>query len=155
MKHWLMKTEPEAFSWSDLKEAENQTTAWEGVRNYQARNFIKMMKKGELAFFYHSSTNPTAIMGIVKIVREAYPDPTQYNLSSKYYDPKSTEENPRWFLIDVKFEREFPMPITLEELKEVPGLENMMLLQKGNRLSIQPVSVHEWEIVAGLGKFAL
>jgi predicted RNA-binding protein with PUA-like domain len=155
MKYWLLKTEPEAFSWTDLKNTENQTTVWEGVRNYQARNFIKIMKKGELAFFYHSSTNPTAIMGIVKIVADPYPDPSQYDYSSKYYDIKSTEETPRWFTVDVKFEREFPGPITLEELREVPGLENMVLLQKGSRLSIQPVSVHEWEIIAGLGKFII
>jgi predicted RNA-binding protein with PUA-like domain len=155
MKYWLMKTEPESFSWTDLKNAKNHTTHWEGVRNYQARNYMKEMKKGDHAFFYHSSVKPTAIMGIAKIAREAYPDFSQFDPASKYYDPKSTQENPRWFMVDIKVEKEFPLPITLEELKEVPGLEKMVLLQKGSRLSVQPVTLHEWEIIAGLGKFKI
>ena len=152
MKYWLMKTEPRSFSWEKLKEANKQTTHWDGVRNYQTRNFMKDMRKGDLAFFYHSVVKPTAIFGIAKIVREAYPDFTQFDPESKYYDSKATEENPRWFMVDIKLLKEFYTPFTLEELKLIPGLEKMELLRKGSRLSIQPVREEEWTLILELKK---
>lgn len=147
-----MKTEPGSFSWTKLEQQENQTTHWDGVRNYQARNYMKSMKKGDLAFFYHSIVKPTAIFGVVKVVREAYPDFTQFDPSSKYYDPKATEENPIWFMVDIKLEYKLSSPATLEELKHIPGLEKMELLRKGSRLSVQPVTKKEFEIITSLKK---
>lgn len=152
MKYWLIKSEPSTFSWDDLKALPSKTTNWEGVRNYQARNFIKEMKLGDLAFFYHSVKKPIAIIGIVKIVKEYYPDPTQFDSLSKYYDEKSTQSNPRWGMVDVCYESEFSKIITLDELKNVSGLENMELIRKGSRLSVQVVSSTEWNIICNLKK---
>ncbi|MCK6620921.1 MAG: EVE domain-containing protein [Calditrichaceae bacterium] len=150
MKYWLVKTEPSEFSWEDLKAAPGQTTSWEGVRNYQARNFMREMQPGDLVLFYHSQANPLAIMGIAKVVRGAYPDPTQFDPSSHYFDPQSTPENPRWDTVDIQYYREFSAPVSLPQLKEIPGLENMVLLRKGSRLSVQPVTEREWRIVTAL-----
>ncbi len=150
MKYWLVKTEPSEFSWEDLKAAPGQTTPWEGVRNYQARNYMRKMQVGDLVFFYHSQTNPLAIIGIAIVVRGAYPDPTQFDPSSPYFDPQSTPENPRWETVDIQYQREFSAPISLPQLKEIPGLENMVLLRKGSRLSVQPVTEREWRIVSAL-----
>lgn len=150
MKYWLMKTEPSAFSWEDLKNAPQQTAPWDGVRNYQARNYLREMQKGDLVFFYHSQEKPTAIVGIARVARNAYPDPSQFDPSSKYFDPKSTPDNPRWEMVDICFHQEFELPITLPELRETPGLENMALLKKGSRLSVQPVSEDEWKVVSSL-----
>ncbi len=150
MKYWLVKTEPSEFSWEDLKAAPGQTTPWEGVRNYQARNYMREMQVGDLVFFYHSQTNPLAIIGIARVVRGAYPDPTQFDPSSPYFDPQSTPENPRWETVDIQYQREFSAPISLPQLKEIPGLENMVLLRKGSRLSVQPVTEREWRIVSAL-----
>lgn len=152
MKYWLLKSEPNTFSWEDLKNTTSKTTSWEGVRNYQARNFMKEMKIGDLAFFYHSVKKPTAIVGIVKIVKEYYNDPTQFDSSNKYYDEKSTLANPRWGMVDVCYESELKEIITLEELKNVSGLENMELTRKGSRLSVQVVSKSEWNIICNLKK---
>lgn len=150
MQYWLFKTEPSAFSWNDLKNSPDQTTTWDGVRNYQARNFFKEMKIGDLVFFYHSVKAPMAIYGIVEVCREAYPDHTQFDPESKYFDPTSSPEEPRWLMVDVKYVRDFSPPVTRDELKGLPGLEKMVLLQKGSRLSVQPVTPGEWKIIAAL-----
>jgi predicted RNA-binding protein with PUA-like domain len=152
MAYWLMKSEPSVFSLDDLKKAPKQTTSWEGVRNYQARNMLRdQMKKGDGVFFYHSSTDPQAIVGTAIVAREGYPDPTQFDPKSKYYDADSKKDDPRWFLIDIKLDRAFKSPITLKELREIPGLEKMALLKKGMRLSVQPVSLDEWRIITQRG----
>lgn len=151
MQYWLMKSEPNTFSWADLKAAPGQTTCWEGVRNYQARNLMRdAMKQGDQVFFYHSNANPPAIMGIAKVVREAYPDHFAFDPSSHYYDPKSTPEKPIWVMVDIQYEKDLTPPIGLPELRTVPGLETMMLLQKGSRLSVQPVTPQAWEIIQHL-----
>jgi predicted RNA-binding protein with PUA-like domain len=151
MNYWLMKTEPSVFSWDDLQKMPHQTTQWEGIRNYQARNFMRdQMKQGDRVLFYHSVEKPQSIMGIAEIVREAYPDSFSWDTTSDYYDPKSTPENPRWVMVDLRFQRSFEPPITLAELKSIPDLANMLLLQKGSRLSIQPVTQVEWERICQL-----
>ena len=144
-----MKTEPRTYSWQNL--LKEKTTSWEGVRNYQARNFMRdQMKSGDLVFIYHSVVQPMAIMGIAEVVREAYPDHFAFEPLHKYFDPKSSPDNPRWIMVDVQPKFTFEQPITLEQLKTIPGLEQMMLLQKGSRLSIQPVSLDEWNIICSL-----
>jgi predicted RNA-binding protein with PUA-like domain len=151
MKYWLVKTEPSVFSWDDLQKLPHQTSPWEGVRNYQARNFMRdEMKLGDRVFFYHSVAKPLAIMGIAQVVKEAYPDPFAFDPKSDYYDPKSSPENPRWVMVDLQFESAFTPPITLDKLKQTSGLEEMMLLRKGSRLSVQPVTAQEWEIVCNI-----
>ena len=144
--YWLMKTEPRTYSWQDL--VKDKRTTWEGVRNYQARNFMRdQMHSGDQVFIYHSVVKPMAIMGIAKVVREAYPDHFAFDPSHKYFDPKSDQEKPVWFMVDVQAQYSFKQPIPLEKLKTIPGLENMMLLKKGSRLSIQPVTAEEWNII--------
>jgi len=150
MKYWLMKTEPAAFSFDDLKNSPNRTAHWDGVRNYQARNFMREMQKGDRVLFYHSQSDPLAIVGTAEVVRTAYPDHTQFDPSSKYFDPKSDPNNPRWDMVDIRFQQAFESPITLSELRETPGLEDMVLLRKGSRLSVQPVTAQEWKIVLAL-----
>jgi predicted RNA-binding protein with PUA-like domain len=151
MQHWLMKTEPSVFSWEDLKAAPEQTTCWEGVRNYQARNFMRdQMKLEDLVFFYHSVVKPQAIAGIAKVIKTAYPDRFALDATSKYFDPKSTASDPIWVMVDIQAVEDFLPPITLDELKQVKGLADMMLLQKGCRLSIQPVTPDEWKLIVGL-----
>lgn len=152
MNYWLIKTEPNTYSWDDLKNQPNQTDHWDGVRNYKARNLMREMKKGDRAFFYHSVVQPMSIMGIVEVVREAYPDHTQFDPESDYYDPNSRKDNPRWFMVDVQFKSDFDPPVTRDELKEIPGLEKMVLLKKGTRLSVQPVTPEEWKIIGSLRK---
>ena len=147
MNYWLMKTEPVAYSWDDLKNEPNSTDFWDGVRNYQARNFMRDMKVGDKVFFYHSQINPPAIVGIATVVREAYPDPTQFDPESKYFDPKSKTDDPRWSVVDIRSEAEFAEPVTLPELRDIPDLEEMVLLRKGSRLSVQPVTEKEWKII--------
>lgn len=151
MNYWLMKSEPSTFSIYDLKNKPNQTEHWDGVRNYQARNMMRdQMKCGDLAFFYHSNCTPPGIVGIVEIVKEGYPDFTAFDPQSDYYDPKSHPDNPRWFMVDVKLKTIFPEIITLEKLKTYPPLEEMVVLRKGNRLSITPVSKEEWDFILSL-----
>jgi predicted RNA-binding protein with PUA-like domain len=151
MNYWLMKTEPSVFSWDDLKAAPNQITGWEGVRNYQARNFMRdQMQVGDLVLFYHSVVKPQVIPGIAQVVRPAYPDRFAFEATSPYYDPKSSQAAPTWVMVDLQYVQDFTPPITLTELKQVPELAEMMLLQKGCRLSIQPVTVAQWQIVVGL-----
>jgi predicted RNA-binding protein with PUA-like domain len=144
-----MKSEPDSYSIDDLER--DRMEPWEGVRNYQARNMMRdIMQPGDQAFFYHSSCAIPAIVGTMKIASQAYPDPTQYDRRSKYFDPKSTEEEPRWFLVDVMFERKLKRPLTLQELKDHPGLEDFLLTKRGNRLSVFPVSDEHWELILSL-----
>jgi predicted RNA-binding protein with PUA-like domain len=146
-----MKSEPDVFGIDDLKNQKNQTEPWDGVRNYQARNFMRdQMKKGDQIFFYHSNCKQPGIVGIAKVAKEAYPDHTAFDPEAKYYDPKSDPDNPRWFMVDVKFVRKLKRTITLEELKQMPELEEFPLVRRGNRLSIMPVTKEHWEIILEL-----
>ncbi|NUO63297.1 MAG: EVE domain-containing protein [Gemmatimonadaceae bacterium] len=151
MNFWLLKSEPSVFSFADLQRAPASTTSWEGVRNYAARNFLRAMKTGDRAFFYHSNAEPNAIVGIVEVVREAYPDPVQFVKKSDYYDARSKREDPLWSTVDVRALEPFARPVTLAELRGVAGLEKMELLRKGSRLSVTPVTAEEWRIVRALG----
>ena len=152
-RHWLVKSEPASFSFDDLLASPDRTTGWSGVRNYQARNFMRDdMKKGDLVFFYHSSAEPTAIVGVAEVAREGYPDPTAFDPSDAHFDPKSKPDAPTWIMVDLRAVEKLAHPVTLAELKSVPGLEKMVLLQRGSRLSVQPVTKEEWEIVSHLGK---
>lgn len=151
MAYWLMKSEPDTFSLDDLRSRPDSTEHWDGVRNYQARNMMRdQMKRGDKVFFYHSSCPVPGIAGIAKVVREAYPDGSAQNPESRYYDPKASAENPRWFMVDVKFERKFKRLLPLSELKAEPALAEMTLLKKGNRLSIMPVSEDEWQQILSM-----
>ena len=150
MRYWLMKSEPDEFSIDDLVKAKNQSTPWFGVRNYQARNFMRDdMKIGDRAFFYHSSCPEPGIAGVVEVSRLAYPDATQFDRKSPYYDPKSTREAPRWLHVDVKLIRKTRL-VPLAELRSTKGLADMVTLRRGNRLSITPVTADEWRIVEKL-----
>jgi predicted RNA-binding protein with PUA-like domain len=152
-QYWLLKSEPEVFSIQDLEKAKGKTTHWDGVRNYQARNFMRdSMKVGDQAFFYHSNAEPSAIAGIIEIAKVGYPDHTAFDPEDPHYDPKSKKENPTWYMVDVRHVKTFKQPVSLEMLREVPGLEDMALLQKGSRLSVQPVKAKEWEIVCKIAK---
>ena len=152
MKYWLMKTEPGCFSIDDLAALPEGTTSWDGVRNYQARNFMRDdMIVGDLVLFYHSVTNPS-VVGIARVAREAYPDHTAWAPGDKHFDPKSTPEKPLWFMVDVQFVEKFANPVPLSALRGVKGLERMELLKKGSRLSVMPVSAEEFEIVCRLGR---
>ncbi len=151
MNYWLFKSEPSAFSYQDLLDSPKKTTPWDGVRNYQARNLMRdEMKKGDLAFFYHSNTKPTGIVAVCKVVKEGYVDHTAFDPNEKYFDPKSDPKNPRWYMVDLKNVKAFPNIVTLAELKNHPALENMKLLQKGVRLSVQPVAPKEWKYILKL-----
>jgi predicted RNA-binding protein with PUA-like domain len=150
MRYWLIKSEPDAYSIDDLKR--DRKAPWTGVRNYQARNFMRdQMQPGDRAFYYHSSCAEPAIVGIVEVASTAYPDGTQFDRKSKYYDPASTREEPRWQHVDFKFVKKIG-PITLEELRGHEALRNMRLLARGNRLSITPVDPAEWEYIVGLAR---
>ena len=148
MNYWLMKSEPTSFGIEDLASQPQQTEHWDGVRNYQARNMIRDdMKCGDLVFFYHSNCAELGIVGIMEVVRESYPDFTAFDPDSKYYDPKSNADNPRWYMVDVQFKKKFKRLISLEELKQEPSLSEMALVRKGNRLSIMPVSEKQWDTI--------
>lgn len=150
--YWLLKSEPETYSLDDLKKAKGQTDYWDGIRNYQARNFIRdQIKKGDEAFFYHSNCKVPGIVGIVTIVKDAYPDFTAWDPNSKYYDPKSTPDDPRWFMMDVQFKHAFREIISLTALKQIPELEGMPLLKRGNRLSVFPVESKHWNTICAMG----
>lgn len=152
-RHWLLKSEPEVFSFDDLMAAPDRTTFWDGVRNYQARNTIRDdMKRGDLAFFYHSNADPMAIVGIAEVVREAYADHTAFDAKDPHFDPKSKPDAPTWFMVDVRAVEPLRRPVTLAELKAEPRLAKMALLQKGSRLSVQPVTPDEWKVVLELAK---
>lgn len=151
MNYWLFKSEPDAFSIDDLKAMRGKKDHWDGIRNYQARNLMRdEMKKGDLGFFYHSSCKVPGIVGIVEVVREAYPDVTALDPESKYYDPKSSAEEPRWVMVDVKFRQKFDNVLSLARLREVDALADMVLLRKGSRLSIQPVNAEQWATILSL-----
>lgn len=150
-RYWLLKTEPTSFSIDDLWKAPKRTTSWDGVRNYQARNMLRDdMQPGDLAFIYHSSTDPTGIAGIAEVVKAGYPDSTAFDPADSHFDPKSSRESPTWFVVDVKGVEKFDDVITLERLRGTRGLEGMVLLKKGSRLSVQPVSAAEWVVITRL-----
>lgn len=152
MKYWLMKSEPDVFSFEDLKKRPKKTEPWNGVRNYQARNFMRdEMKIGDLILFYHSSCEVPGVAGIAKVNSGPYPDSTQFDSKSEYFDPKATKENPRWFLVDVAYEMDLDKHVSLEEIKQQKFLAEMRLLQKGNRLSILPVTKEEFNYIKKLG----
>ncbi len=152
MKYWLMKTEPSTFSWDHLVASPGKKTAWDGVRNYTARNFMRdEMKVGDGILFYHSNAKPPGVVGTAKVARAGYPDPTQFDPKSPYYDPKSNPDDPRWILVDVKADRRFKREVSLPELRETVGLEDMVLLRRGMRLSVQPVTARQWKIITRLG----
>ncbi len=151
MAYWLMKSEPDTFSLDDLGKRPKGTEHWDGVRNYQARNMMRdQMKVGDKVFFYHSSCPQPGIAGIAEVVREAYPDDSAQNPESRYFDPKASPENPRWFMVDVRFKRKFKRLIPLAELKAEPALGEMLLVQKGSRLSIMPVTPEEWRQILSM-----
>ena len=146
MSYWLMKSEPEEFSIDDLESRPNQTEPWDGVRNYQARNMMRdQMKVGDLAFFYHSNCKEPGIVGIMKIVRESYPDHTAFDPENAHYDPKSDPANPRWLMVDVAFVRKLSRTIRLTDLKQDPELGDLALVRRGNRLSVMPVTDAQWK----------
>ena len=145
-RYWLMKSEPSVYSIDDLQR--DGSTSWEGVRNYQARNFMRDdMRVGDGVLFYHSNAKPMGIYGVAEVVREAYPDDTAFDPNSRYYDAKSDSAQPTWLMVDVGYVRTFKTPITLAALKDIPGLEAMMVIRKGSRLSVQPVTPQEWNVV--------
>jgi predicted RNA-binding protein with PUA-like domain len=147
--YWLYKTEPSTFSIEDLKRV--RRTAWEGVRNYSARNNLRAAKVGDLVLFYHSSTKPMAVVGIAKVAKEAYPDPSQFDPKSEYYDNDSKRDDPRWSLVDIAFVEAFAHPVTLDEMKAMSALKDMVLLKRG-RLSVQPVTAAEWAAIVKRGR---
>lgn len=147
-KYWLLKSEPSSYSIDDLKR--DGKTDWTGVRNYQARNTMRdSMQKGDLALYYHSGTNETAVVGTCEIASDAIPDKSAWDSKGHYFDPKSSPANPIWFCREIKFKQKFKEPLLLADLRNIKGLEKMVLLQKGSRLSVQPVSEKEWEIIMG------
>lgn len=148
--HWLVKSDPSSFSWTDLWSAPGRTTHWDGVRNFQARNMLRDdFAKGDLVFFYHSGAGE--IMGVCEVARAGYPDTTAFDRKAEHYDAKSTPEAPTWFMVDLRAREAFRHPVTLEELRAMRGLEHMELLRKGSRLSVQPVRPGEWDIVYAMG----
>lgn len=150
--YWLMKSEPSTFSIDDLRGSPNRTTSWDGVRNYQARNFMRTMAVGDQVLFYHSNADPPAVVGIAKVVKTAYPDPTQFDKKNKHYDPASKVSQPRWDMVDIAYIRRLQRPLTLDELRKEAKLHGMLLLQKGSRLSVQPVTPLEWQHILKLEK---
>ncbi len=146
MRHWLLKNEPECFSIADLEAAPQRTTFWDGVRNYQARNFLRDdFQSGDLAIYYHSNAEPSAAVGVVKIVRAGYPDHTAQNPKGDHYDPKHTALNPIWYMVDVRHVETFPRIVPLEEMRKVPELKGMELLKTGSRLSVMPITKAEFD----------
>lgn len=152
MNYWLMKSEPDVFGVDTLAKAKNQTSAWDGVRNFQARNFMREMQVGDLVFFYHSSCDVPGVAGTMKVAKAAYPDKTQFDAKSDHYDAASKPESPRWYVVDVKLEEKFPRVISLEELRKHANgkLKEMIVLKRGNRLSVTPVTKGEWEFISAL-----
>ena len=149
-RYWLFKSEPSSYSFTDLLGEPGQVAEWDGVRNYQARNFMRdEMKVGDGVLFYHSNAKPPSVVGIARIAREAYPDNTAWEPGSRYYDPKSSPDNPTWLMVDIQGERELLRPVTLQEIRERANLGDMLLVRRGMRLSIQPLTRQEWdEIIA-------
>ena len=150
MAYWLMKSEPSVFSIDDLKAKPKQTAFWDGVRNYQARNFMQSMKKGDGVLFYHSSCPEPGVVGVAKVVKEAYPDHTAFDKKDPHYDPKSDPAKPTWMMVDVKFVKKLKRVVSLDEMKGNPALDGFALLRRGNRLSVMPVSEDHWKAVLAL-----
>ena len=151
-RYWLMKSEPDVFSYDDLEKAKNQTTHWDGVRNYRARNFMRdEMAVGDGVLYYHSNADPPGVAGIAEVASASYPDATQFDPKDSHFDPKSKEEDPRWWLVDIRAVQALPKFVSLADLKAEPRLEAMGVVQRGNRLSVQPVEADEWKVVLELG----
>jgi len=150
-RYWLMKSEPAAFSWEDLKSAKNRTTCWDGVRNYQAKNLMRdEIKAGDGVLFYHSNIPSPAIVGIAEVVREGYPDDTAMDPASRYHDPRATRDNPVWYMVDIRAKADLSSPITRNDMRRHPVLSQMDVMKKGNRLSVQPVTKPQWQAVLAL-----
>lgn len=148
MRHWLMKSEPDVFSLADLKKKRSEP--WNGVRNYQARNFMREMAVGDRVLFYHSNAKPSGVAGLAEVAKTAYPDPTQFDPKSEYFDAKSPQAEPRWSLVDVRFAATFARFLPLDELREVPALAGMLLFSR-SRLSVQPVEKRHFDLIVKLG----
>jgi len=149
--YWLLKSEPGAFSITDFEKLPSKTTCWDGVRNYQARNFLRdSMKVGDGVLFYHSNADPSGIVAIAEVVKAGYADHTAYDPKDKHFDPKSKRGTPTWYMVDIKHVRTLKRMLTLEQLHTIPELKSMVLLQKGSRLSVQPVTATEWEAIVKL-----
>jgi len=152
MRHWLLKTEPGVFSFDDLLQAPDKTTGWNGIRNYQARNFLRdQMEEGDRVLIYHSSADPPVVAGLAEVVRRGYPDPTQFDPKDDHYDPESTPAAPRWYQVDVKAVRKLPREVSLEEIRRTKALAKMPLVQRGQRLSVQPVAPEEYALIVRMG----
>jgi predicted RNA-binding protein with PUA-like domain len=153
VKYWLVKSEPHVFSIDDLAQASDQTTHWDGVRNYQARNMMRdEMQLGDVVLYYHSNTEEPAIVGVATVVQTGYPDFTAWDKQDPHYDPKAPIDKPRWYMVDIKFVKKFAQPLTLAFLRTVSTLESMVLLRKGSRLSVQPVTAQEYAVIMKLAK---
>ena len=153
VRYWLFKSEPEVFSIDHLARAPKQTTFWNGVRNYQARNLLRDdVQTGDGVLFYHSNADPPAAAGIAEVSRGGYPDKTQFDPKSEYYDPNATPDAPRWYMVDIRFTEKFVRPVPLDELRGVAALRDMVLLRRGSRLSVQPVTPDEWKTIVALGR---
>lgn len=152
-RHWLVKSDPETFGLAELAASPDQTTRWDGVRNFQARNYLRdEMRPGDGVLFYHSQADPPAVVATARVVRAGYPDPTQFDRKNPGHDPKATPDKPLWYAVDIRLDQPLRRPVTLPELRETTGLEDMVLLRKGSRLSVQPVTAAEWRIVTALGR---
>jgi predicted RNA-binding protein with PUA-like domain len=151
-RYWLVKSEPDTFSIDDLAHAPRQTTSWDGVRNYQARNFMREMAIGDHVLFYHSNADPPAVVGSAEVVSTAYPDDTQFDKRSDHYDASSPADRPRWEMVDLKYREKFPVSLPLDRLRQESKLKGMALLQKGSRLSVQPVTASEWAVIMKLAQ---
>ncbi|UCF68857.1 MAG: EVE domain-containing protein [Acidobacteriota bacterium] len=150
MRYWLIKSEPSEYSFDDLLREPGSTARWDGVRNYQARNYLRQMRRGDRVLFYHSSIPAPAIVGLATVAAEAYPDPTQYDEASEGHDPKARPGQPRWFAVDIRADAALARPITRGELRTARGLASMALLQRGQRLSVMPIAAAEWRRIVAL-----
>lgn len=152
-RYWLFKSEPSVFSIDDLEASEGKRTYWDGVRNYQARNFLRdEIKKGDGVLFYHSNAKPPAVAGICEVVKEGYPDHTAFDKNDKHFDPKSDPDKPTWFMVDIVLKRKFDKPVQLTDIRQNEALRNMKLIQRGNRLSVMPVYKMEWDEILKMAK---
>ena len=153
MNHWLIKSEPHVFSFDDLLASPEQTSPWDGVRNYQARNFMRdEMKRGDRVLYYHSSTTPPGVVGVAEVASDPYPDPSQFDPESDYFDEKATQDEPRWVLVDVKAVRRLERLVSLKEIKANPELSEMKLVQRGNRLSVMPVEKKAFDVIVQMAR---
>ncbi len=151
-QHWLIKSDADDFSFSDLLAAPRRTTAWDGVRNYQARNFLRAMRRGDLIFFYHSGAEPPGIAGIAEVAREAYPDPTQFDSTHEHFDARSKAQDPAWVMIDIHAVEALPRFVALDELRKEPSLGSLHVCQRGSRLSVHPVQAAAWGVIRTMAK---